>query len=676
MFAGGSQTNGVAYGDSSVWINSLTMSLNSQAGITSNKVKSSNFMARNAKEEVNFSKVIASRESLWQAKNLSSVQSSLGSTIVDLKSSQNGLNSVKDNIGRIQELVDNAYSGVITGANLDTAQEEINSLVQEINDIVADTKVGDQRVFDGSYNFQMLTGSVASDTYNIDLASVDTSATTPNLTNELFAPNGDEGDGFSIAFVNEDYIIARANGNNNEQAEGLNDENGSVYIFDAQTNAFIREITSPLTGVDNEKFGYFIDVQGDNLVIGTRGHSNITTTDRDFEGAAYLYDITTGNQLAEFTHSDAWTANERGASTSSHFGNGVKIEGNSVFVSAQFDQNQNTGAIYEFDLDGNFQRKYDGYGGSFEVTSDSLIVADQGYQQREGRIQIIDRASGNITDTIESPDGQVGQAFGWSFSKFGDKLLIGAFGYRMGHVPDWVDGDYTGKAYLYNLDTGSFEQEFEPPPGAIDGLDHFGRTTKLTGDYAVIGADGDDDMGVDSGATYVFDVNTGDMVFKAGDMVSSQLVGTRLFSNEAHGNGEGKIQEFDFLSGIKVSTNSINLSTDTVAAGSLGAGSLMSLSKISISENVASLGGVKALANLDTVISMNVMNDNATRIDSILNSKINRIQSEFDRINDEKGALLNNKNYIDDTLISEVFNNPYALETQTADPYTAMTVLP
>lgn len=86
MFAGGSQTNGVAYGDSSVWINSLTMSLNSQAGITSNKVKSSNFMARNAKEEVNFSKVIASRESLWQAKNLSSVQSSLGSTIVDLKS--------------------------------------------------------------------------------------------------------------------------------------------------------------------------------------------------------------------------------------------------------------------------------------------------------------------------------------------------------------------------------------------------------------------------------------------------------------------------------------------------------------------------------------------------------------------------------------------------------------
>ncbi|MCH2227560.1 MAG: hypothetical protein MK033_07280, partial [Candidatus Caenarcaniphilales bacterium] len=66
-----------------------------------------------------------------------------------------------------------------------------------------------------------------------------------------------------------------------------------------------------------------------------------------------------------------------------------------------------------------------------------------------------------------------------------------------------------------------------------------------------------------------------------------------------------------------------------------------------------------------------------TRMESILDSKTNRLQSEFDRLNDEKAALLKNKEYIDDTLITDMFtNNPYAISSQVADPYVAMSVMP
>ena len=64
-------------------------------------------------------------------------------------------------------------------------------------------------------------------------------------------------------------------------------------------------------------------------------------------------------------------------------------------------------------------------------------------------------------------------------------------------------------------------------------------------------------------------------------------------------------------------------------------------------------------------------------MESILDSKTNRLQSEFDRLNDEKAALLKNKEYIADTLITDMFtNNPYAISSQVADPYVAMSVMP
>ena len=460
-----------------------------------------------------------------------------------------------------------------------------------------------------------------------------------------------------------------------------------VFIYNATTRNLIREITSPLTDVTNERFGVSIDVQGDKIIIGTRSDDDgsARSEDQNYEGSAFLYDITNGNQLAEFTHPDAWSPSARSANSPSNFGSKVRLQGDSAFVFLPRARNTSTGELLEFDFNGNHIKTHTSslseIGFNFQITDDKIINGNANFDDNRGKIEIIDRATGNIDAVIESPDLVTqGQLFGNGISIFGDKMLIGAPG-RTTLAP-LAPASYEGRAYLYDISDldgagAVLEREFAPPAGSLDGWDRFGESVKLTGNYAIIGAGGDDDFGTDTGATYVFDFASGDLVFKAGGFTSSTLVGNRLFGNDRSFNsGQGKGLEYDFLSGLAVSESGLNLRTDSVAAGSIGAFSLTSLDQISVSENQGSIKGVTGLATLDTVSNMSEIFDNTIRMEAILDSKTNRLQSEFDRLNDEKAALLKSKEHIDNTLLTQSFLNPYDLSVQSSDPYQDMTGLP
>ena len=93
---------------------------------------------------------------------------------------------------------------------------------------------------------------------------------------------------------------------------------------------------------------------------------------------------------------------------------------------------------------------------------------------------------------ITAADGAAGDLFGESVSISGDYAIVGAKG-----------DDGTGSAYVFKRTGTSWAQEAKLL--ASDGAagDLFGWSVSISGDYAVVGAFGDDDNGTNSGSAYV-----------------------------------------------------------------------------------------------------------------------------------------------------------------------------
>ncbi len=94
-------------------------------------------------------------------------------------------------------------------------------------------------------------------------------------------------------------------------------------------------------------------------------------------------------------------------------------------------------------------------------------------------------------------DGAANDAFGISISISGDYAVVGA---------RWDDdnGGASGSAYLFKRTGTIWAQEAKllPSDGATG--DWFGHSVSISGDYAVVGAWGDDDNGTNSGSAYLY----------------------------------------------------------------------------------------------------------------------------------------------------------------------------
>jgi hypothetical protein len=94
-------------------------------------------------------------------------------------------------------------------------------------------------------------------------------------------------------------------------------------------------------------------------------------------------------------------------------------------------------------------------------------------------------------------DSSLGSNFGHSVSIDGNTLIVGAF-------HDHSAGSNAGAAYVFRRDTVWTELVRLVASDGTDG-DNFGVSVAVSGDYGVVGANGDDDNGFDSGSAYVFE---------------------------------------------------------------------------------------------------------------------------------------------------------------------------
>ena len=99
--------------------------------------------------------------------------------------------------------------------------------------------------------------------------------------------------------------------------------------------------------------------------------------------------------------------------------------------------------------------------------------------------------------TLVADDGSANDFFAFSVALAGDTAVIGAQG-------DDDNGDDSGAAYVFNRTDSGWSQQAKLT--AEDGAagDEFGGSVALSGEMALIGARRDDDKGDGSGAAYVF----------------------------------------------------------------------------------------------------------------------------------------------------------------------------
>lgn len=98
---------------------------------------------------------------------------------------------------------------------------------------------------------------------------------------------------------------------------------------------------------------------------------------------------------------------------------------------------------------------------------------------------------------IQPSDPVEDQLFGDSVSLSGSCAVIGAYA-------DATAGPYAGAAYVFEKTPDGWFQTQKLIPSDISPFDRFGRSLDVDGQYIIISAYGDDDMGDFSGSAYIF----------------------------------------------------------------------------------------------------------------------------------------------------------------------------
>ena len=146
----------------------------------------------------------------------------------------------------------------------------------------------------------------------------------------------------------------------------------------------------------------------------------------------------------------------------------------------------------------------DDFGSSVAVSGDTAVVgADD--ENDAGAAYIYQRGQGGAGNwgevkKLTASDAQAGDFFGASVAISGDTVVVGAYLEDDG-------GNNAGAAYVYKRDQGGADnwgRVSKLTASDAQASDFFGRSVGVSGDTAVVGADGEDTDGSLAGAAYLF----------------------------------------------------------------------------------------------------------------------------------------------------------------------------
>jgi len=278
----------------------------------------------------------------------------------------------------------------------------------------------------------------------------------------------------------------------------------SAYLFDVTTGEQLHKLIASDTTASHY-FGGAVAISGNLAIVGATGDRHAG----EGSGAAYVFDVTTGAQLLKLTASDA--APNQG------FGSSVALSGNTAIIGAvDLNSYVDTGAAYLFDVTTGMQLHKlnasdaaagDQFGFSVSISGGRAIVGakfDNDAGIHSGSAYVFGVATGEQLLKLTASDGAEADQFGFAVAISSSTAVVSAVG----------DDAYSfsGSAYLFDVVTGTQLHKLTASDAAAD--DFFGSAVAISGSTAVVGAVGDDDGGSFSGSAYLFDVATGAQLHK------------------------------------------------------------------------------------------------------------------------------------------------------------------
>ena len=375
---------------------------------------------------------------------------------------------------------------------------------------------------------------------------------------KLVASDRDAGDefGFSVSISGSTIVVGAVNEDVNRAGINTFNEPGAAYVFDKDQGGVnnwgqVKKIVAS-DRLPSDKFGCSVSISGNTIVIGAYGqdYDAAGTNLVGNTGAAYVFSKDAGGtnnwgQIKKIL-ADVREGDDR-------FGWSVAISGNNIVVGsflkreAAYGFSPGPGVAYVYNKDqggtdnwgllkkiiSSDRAQSDQFGWSVAINGNTIVVGAVGEDENAvggatlfaaGSVYVFSKDEGGTdnwgqTKKIVPSDRASEDYFGWSVavSGSGSDIISGAY------LEDEDDAGLNtlsaaGAAYIFNLNQGgtaNWGQVIKLVPKSLLGNVNYGFSVSIDGDYAVVGAYGEDkdvaglNSRLNAGAVYVLKKQAG-----------------------------------------------------------------------------------------------------------------------------------------------------------------------
>jgi hypothetical protein len=323
---------------------------------------------------------------------------------------------------------------------------------------------------------------------------------------KLTASDGTRGDNFgSVVAMSGDYAIVGAYGDD--------DNCGAAYIFKREGTNWIEQakLRKPVPRLSDDYFGRSVAISGDYAIIGAHNtdewYGNAYIFKR--EGTSWL--LQTDLRPSESSQYDHF-----GMSVSISGNYAIVGAPDDDSDTDQSYRGSNFGSVYIFEWDGinwTKQTKLFSSGGGEGTCFGDLVsisgdyaIATLDISGSSGSPIYILKFDGTTwieEARLTSPNVPMTDAFGRSSSINGNYIIVGA------REENNENGDSSGSVYVFKREGANWTEHTRLTALGGDSFDHFGSSVSINGNCIIIGSPDDDDhyMGRDSGSAYVFELD-------------------------------------------------------------------------------------------------------------------------------------------------------------------------
>lgn len=276
---------------------------------------------------------------------------------------------------------------------------------------------------------------------------------------------------------------------------------GSAYVFVRSGDTWSEEQKLVASdGSISDGFGYSVSLDRDTALVG-----------------GFKDDEASSDAVYVFTRSEGDWSEQQKLSNGERMGRSVALSSDTALVGSNYltQSGKSSGSAEVYVRDGNTwglqgninagdSAVDEGFGHSVAVHGDTAVVGvtnddDNGSLSGAAYVFVRSGSSWSKQQKLTASDGDAGDFFGGSVCVDDDTVLVGA-------SYDDDNGSAAGSAYVFVRSGSIWSQQQKLIEGPLSGVinDNFGGSVSVDGDTALIGVRGNDDLGSNAGAAYVF----------------------------------------------------------------------------------------------------------------------------------------------------------------------------